>query len=103
MTASVTTGAGKTIRKDTAFEVFAKRSLDIRRWRVHVTLPIKLAAGSEREPGFEVISNSAIKQALLRMTGLIQRGSLFGRGWIVCAIGLMRNRVQRMWRRSRGR
>jgi hypothetical protein len=101
MAASIATGAGEAIRKDTAFEVFTKRSLDIRRWRVQITLSIKLSARSKREPGFEMIRNGAIKQALLWMTGLIQRRSLFGRGLILCAMGLMRNRVLRMARRSR--
>jgi hypothetical protein len=80
MAASITTSAGETISKDAAFEVFAKRSLDMRRWRVQITLPVKLSARGKREPGFEVTSNGAIKQTLLRMTGLIQRGGLRGGG-----------------------
>jgi hypothetical protein len=90
MTAGIATGAGEAVRKDATFEVFTKRSLDIRRWGMHVALTIKLTARGERKPGFEVIRNGAIKQALLWMTGLI-----------LCAMGLMRNRVLRMERRSR--
>ncbi len=74
MTASVTTGAGEAVSKDATLEVFAERSLDIRRWRVQITLPVKLSARGKREPGFEVTSDGAIKQALLRMTDLVQRG-----------------------------
>jgi hypothetical protein len=59
MTASIAAGAGEAVRKDTAFEVFAERSLDIRRWRVQITLPVKLAARGKREPGVEVTSDSA--------------------------------------------
>jgi hypothetical protein len=73
MAAGVAAGASKTICKDATFEIAAKHSLDIRRWRVHVALPVKLVARGE--PGFEVIGDGAIKQTLFRMTGSIQRWS----------------------------
>ncbi len=99
MAASITTSAAEAVSKDAAFEVFAKRSLDIRRWRVLITLPIKLASRGELKPGFEVVSDGAIEQTLLGMTGLIQRGCLLGGG-----LPLNRTHccVPGMWAANRG-
>lgn len=47
MPAVTTAGTGKAMRKDAAFQIFAKRLADTGLWRTLVTLPVELARPSQ--------------------------------------------------------
>lgn len=69
----------KTMGKDTALQVFAKRLLHIGRWCVMVPLAIELAGARQRKPGLEVRSHGAVQHAALRVTRVVELGFGFGR------------------------
>lgn len=68
--AIVTADAGKAVRKNAAFEVFAKGLLDIQRRRMVVTLAVELTGTGQLQPGLEVISDCAAQQGLLGVPGV---------------------------------
>ena len=63
MSTVVTAGAGKAMRKDAAFEVFAKGSAHKGLWCVVVTLDCT----GERVPGLEVFGNGLVEKGALRV------------------------------------
>ncbi|APW47167.1 hypothetical protein RA876_13275 [Rhodoferax antarcticus] len=56
----VTPDARKAVGKDAAFQILAKRLLDIRRWGVVVALAVELAGAGQLKPGLEVLGNRAV-------------------------------------------
>jgi hypothetical protein len=62
------------MRKDAAFEVFAKGLTDIRLWGVVVVLAVELAGTGERMPGLEVVGNGFVEQRALRVARVVEFG-----------------------------
>ena len=77
VSAVVTTGAGKAMRKDAAFQIFAKRQADIDLWCVVLTLAVELACAGQLKPGLEILGDGFVEQGSLGMTWVVEFG--FGR------------------------
>ena len=74
MSAVATAGAGKAMRKDAAFKVFAKRLADKRLWGVVVTLPIKLPRAGQLQPSLDVVGYRLVQQCALGMARVVESG-----------------------------
>lgn len=70
--AITTAGAGKTVGKDAAFEVFTKGLAHKGLWRVVVALAVELTRTGHRVPGLEVFGNGLVKQRALRMARVVE-------------------------------
>ena len=79
MAAIVTPRSGKAMRKDAAFEVFAKGLADVGLWGVVVALAVELACTGERVPGLEVLGNGFVEQRALGVARVVEFG--FGARW----------------------
>ena len=55
-------GAGKTVGKDAAFQIFAKRLANKNLWGVAAALPVKLASTGEFMPSLKVLGNRWVQQ-----------------------------------------
>ena len=60
MPAVVTPCPGKAVRKDAAFQIFAKGLAHKGLWRVVVSLAVKLARAGQFKPGLEMLGNGFI-------------------------------------------
>jgi hypothetical protein len=58
------------MRKDAAFEVFAKGLADVGFWCVVVALAVELAGTGQFEPRLEVFGDGAVQQRVLGLRGL---------------------------------
>ena len=74
VTAVVTPGPGKAVRKDAALQIFAKGLADIGFWREVVALPVKLACTGEFMLGLKVFGNRLIEQRALRVARVVEFG-----------------------------
>ncbi len=74
MSAVITAGACKAVRKDAAFEVFAKRLADVGTWRMVIALAVELAATGQLKPCLEMLGHCAVQQGVLGVTRVVELG-----------------------------
>ena len=74
VSAVITPGPGKAVRKDAAFQILLERLADIGLGRVVVALAVELAGTGERVPGLEVFSNRLIEQRALGVARVVEFG-----------------------------
>ena len=74
MPAVITPGPGKAVRKDAAFQIFAKRLADIGLGGVVVALAVELACAGERVPGLKVFGNRLVEKGALRVARVVELG-----------------------------
>ena len=74
MPAIVTPRPGKAMRKDAAFEVFAKGLTDIRLWGVVVALPVERTGTGQPKPGLEVLGYGLVEQSPLGVARVVELG-----------------------------
>ena len=79
MSTIVTAGARKTVGKDAAFEVFAKRLTHVGARCVVVALAVELASAGQRMPGLEVFGYCAVQQGPLGVARVVELG--LGKRW----------------------
>jgi hypothetical protein len=75
--AVITPRPGKTVGKDAAFQVFAKRLADIGLGGVVVALAVELACAGEFMPGLEVFGYGLVEQSALGVARVIQTAPRF--------------------------
>ena len=76
MPAGITPRPGKAVRKDAAFEVFAKGLPDIRFWCVVVALALKLACAGQLKLGLEVLGDCLVQQRTLWVARVVEQDTL---------------------------
>ena len=59
------------MRKDAAFEVFAKRLADVGTWRMVIALAVELAATGQVKPCLEMLGHCAVQQGVLGVTRVV--------------------------------
>ena len=72
--AIVAAGAGKAMRENAAFEVFAERLAHKGLWRVVVTLSVELAGAGQVKPGLEVFRYGLVEQRALGVARVVELG-----------------------------
>ena len=77
VTAVLTAGAGKAVRKDAALQVFAKRLLNVPGRCVVIALAVELPGADQLKPGLEVFGHCVVQQGVLGMARVVELG--FGR------------------------
>ena len=70
----VTAGAREAVRKDAAFQVFAKRLADVGAWCVVIALAVELACAGQPMPSLEVLGYCAVQQRSLGVTRVVELG-----------------------------
>ena len=73
--AALTPHPRKTVGKDAALQVFAKRLFDIGRWCVVVPLSIELPSASRRKPCLQMTGHGAVQHAALGVAWAEIQGS----------------------------
>ena len=74
MSAITTAGAGKAVRKNAAFEVFAKGLAHIGLGSAVVALPIVLTRAGQLQPGLEMFGYCFAKQRALGVARVVEFG-----------------------------
>ena len=74
VSAVVTPGPGKAMRKYAALQVFAKGLADIRLWGVVVALAIELAGTGQLMPSLEVFGYGLVQQRALGVARVVELG-----------------------------
>lgn len=67
------------MRKNAAFQIFAKRLAHIGIWRMVITLPVKLARAGKLKPGLKVLGYRLVQQRALGVARLVEFGVAGGR------------------------
>jgi len=70
----VTPRLGKTVRKDAAFQIFAKGLADIGLGGVVVALAVELAGTGQLKPGLEVLGYGLVEQSPLGVARVVELG-----------------------------
>ena len=73
--AALTPHPRKTVGKDAALQVFAKRLFDIGRWCVVLPLFIELPGARQRKPGLQMSGNGAVQHRALGVARVVELGS----------------------------
>ena len=79
MPAVITPGPGKTVRKDAALQILAKRLAHVGFWRVVVALAVELARAGEFMPSLEMFGYGFVEQRTFRVARVVELG--FGTRW----------------------
>ena len=74
VTTIVTPRPGKAVRKDAAFQIFAKGLADIRLGGAVVALAVELACAGQVKPGLEVFGYRLVQQRALGMARVVEFG-----------------------------
>ena len=74
MSAVITAGTRKAVRKDAALQVFAKRLADVGTWRMVIALAVELAATGQVKPGLEMLGHCAVQQGVLGVARVVKPG-----------------------------
>jgi hypothetical protein len=72
VSAVIAPNPGKAVRKDAAFQIFAKGLVDVGPWCVVVTLAVELASAGQRTPCLEMLDNGLVQQRTFRVARVVE-------------------------------